>query len=113
MSSRSDILEIDASKLKRMQILHVAFLIFDIRFLADFQEGHIQGAVHVEPSLFLEKLPGMVPKKDTPIVLYDNDGIGSGDLVLAAEKLGYTNVVNLEGGYCEFSKLPPGFSFTR
>ncbi|MDZ4678759.1 MAG: rhodanese-like domain-containing protein [Oligoflexia bacterium] len=94
-----DIIEIDVEKLKRMQMLHVNFLIFDVRAKDDYEKAHIPAALHIPKESFLEKLPQMVPKKDTPIVLYDHDGVHSAHLVEEIEKTGYFNIVNLVGGY--------------
>src|SRR5258708_3913607 len=90
---------IEVEKLKRMQMLHVRFLIFDLRDAVSFQKSHIQSAFHIETQDFLEKIQQLVPAKDTPVVVYDEDGHGIGELVLQAEKYGYLNIVILEGGY--------------
>jgi phage shock protein E len=99
MTERKNIMEIGIDKLKRMQMLHVAFVLIDLRSPAQFNEGHLHNAFNISAAEFLKKLPSTVPKKDTPIVVYDDDGIASGDLVVAAEGLGYLNIVNLEGGF--------------
>lgn len=98
-------MEIDFDKLKRMQMLHVAFVLIDLRSPALFNEGHLNNAFNVPSSEFLKKLPSTVPKKDTPIVVYDEDGIAAVDLVIAAEGLGYLNIVNLEGGFKSTKKI--------
>src|SRR5579871_5007997 len=86
---RDDIIEIDPERLVRMCNLHVSFLLFDLRAENEFSISHIRGAVHILAAEFLKKLPGMVPQKDIPIVIYDDDGVGAGDLVASAEKLGF------------------------
>jgi len=90
---------IDCEKLKRMQSLHVNFLIFDTRTAEDYSKDHIKGALHIEAKDFLEKFPKMVPSKDTPVVLYDVAGKSITELVREAEKLNYLNIVILEGGF--------------
>src|SRR5438046_2197150 len=105
--SRTDILEIDAEKLRRMLSLHVQFQMIDIRSKVEFEKDHIQGAFHLEEKEFLAKIAQMVPKKDMPLVIYDADGVASGNLVLEVEKLGFTNIVNLQGGFETYKKLQP------
>lgn len=92
-------MEIDIEKLKRMQSLHVAFILIDLRSPSLYAEGHLKGSLNIPHAEFLKKLPAVVPKKDTPIVVYDQDGIAAPDLVTRAEGMGYLNVVHLEGGY--------------
>jgi rhodanese-related sulfurtransferase len=101
----TDIMEIDATKLKRMQMLHVRFILLDVRTAEQYSQSHIDGAIHIEAKQFEEKLSQMVPKKDTPIIIYDQDGITSAELVSEAEKRGYINIVNLEGGYQAYTSL--------
>src|ERR1022692_1894599 len=105
MISADDPTFIDITKLKRMQLLHVHFLLFDIRDLDSYNKGHIKGALHIEGSCLIEKLSKMVPSKDMPIVLYDVDGKSCINLVREAEKMGYINIVILEGGYQSYSGI--------
>ena len=102
-------MEIDAEKLERMRTLHVAFLLFDLRSSLDFMTDHIKGAVNIVHDEFVSKIATMIPDKSTPVVVYDGDGIGAAQVVVEVEKLGYLNVVNLEGGfqaYKTFLKRP-------
>ena len=109
MSHLDDPTFIDCEKLKRMQSLHVNFLLFDVRDLESYSKGHIKGALNIPTTEFLEKFPKMVPVKDMPVVLYDSDGKTITDLVRKVENIGYLNIVILEGGfetYLGLSKIP-------
>jgi rhodanese-related sulfurtransferase len=105
MSSTTDIIDIEPDKLRRLQNLHVAFILLDVRTKAEFETAHIKGAFHLEASEFLEKIVKMVPKKDMPIVIYDADGSSTAHLVNEAEKQGFVNIVILQGGYAAFVKV--------
>ncbi len=95
-------MDIDALKLKRMQFLHVAFILLDVRDKLKYEEKHIPGALHLAAAEFLEKIGGMVPDKSTPIVIYSSDGRVASELALGAEKIGFVNIVNLEGGFLSY-----------
>jgi len=97
-----EILFIDSAKLKRMQLLHVRFLLFDLRGREAFDKGHIENAFHLEKAVFLDHLLKSVSLKETPIVIYDEDGSDVVPLAQEAEKQGYLNIVALEGGYKNF-----------
>ena len=99
MSDNHDPTFIDCEKLKRMQSLHVNFLLFDTRESESYSKDHIKGALNIPAKEFLEKFPKMVPGKDMPVVLYDTDGKTITDLVRKTEKFGYLNIVILEGGF--------------
>ncbi len=91
------VLEIDGPKLKRMITLHVAFLLIDIRSPEEYARSHIKTAINLPADI--EKISKAIPAKDTPVVLYDGDGVGSRLLVEACEKKGFLNIVNLTGGF--------------
>ena len=90
-----------------MQTLHVAFLIFDLRDEATFNAGHIKGAFNLPAENFLSKVETVIPSKETPVVLYDGDGVQAAAIVAEADKLGFLNFVNLEGGYRAYVALFP------
>jgi molybdopterin/thiamine biosynthesis adenylyltransferase/rhodanese-related sulfurtransferase len=71
----------------------------DVREPDEYQQGALEGAVHI-PRGFLEiQADGKVPQKDAPVVVYCASGVRS---VFAADTLatlGYSNVVSIVGGF--------------
>jgi len=92
-------------------------LLIDIREPAEYQRGHIPGAVHLPRGLLEFEIHGLVQNslsdqntapEDHPIVLYCGTG---GRSSLAAESLavmGYRNVRSMSGGLAAWAqaKLP-------
>ncbi len=71
--------------------------LLDVRQPAEYEAGHIEGAVNVplrEVAQNLEKLPGL----DAPIVVYCKSGHRGALGLTALKLLGYENVRNLYGG---------------
>lgn len=71
--------------------------LIDVRELAEWQAGHIAGAIHVARSN-LSTISQYVPDKDTPLLVYCARGVRS---VVASHELaqaGYTNVQSIDGG---------------
>jgi rhodanese-related sulfurtransferase len=95
-------LTIDKEKLKRMVMLHVAFAIVDIRSREEFEKGHIKNAFHFESSVLIDKLNENFKRKETPIVIYDQDGKLASELVRKVEAAGFINAVMLDGGYANY-----------
>lgn len=87
-------------------------LLFDVREPAEWQKGHIPGALlaprgmlewYADPTTPYAK-PELTTKRDARIIVACASG---GRSLLAAEtlkKMGYTNVVNMVGGFNEWSK---------
>jgi rhodanese-related sulfurtransferase len=82
-------------------------IFIDIREPAEYQRGHIPGAVLLPRGLLEFELHGLVdkcrkdvnlPPEETPIVLYCGTGGRSTLAALSAEELGYRNVKSMAGG---------------
>jgi len=82
-------------------------LFIDIREPAEYQRGHIPGAIHLPRGLLEFDLHGAVERgrknvtvnaEDQPIVLYCGTGGRSALAALTAEGLGYRNVKSMAGG---------------
>lgn len=101
-----EVFTVDPEKLLRMLMLHVRFVLIDLREKSEYDSAHIRTAINISEKDLGEKAPSTFPNKDIPIILYDSKG----DTALTwAEKLsesGYLNVVYLEGGFEAFQAQP-------
>ncbi len=74
-------------------------LVIDVRESEEWDTGHVPGAQHVSRSFLESRIDGVIPDRDTPVVLYCASGNRS---ALAAHtlqtQLGYTNVSSMIGG---------------
>ncbi|MEA3246814.1 MAG: rhodanese-like domain-containing protein [Gemmatimonadota bacterium] len=71
----------------------------DIREDREWALGHIAGAVHIGKGVIERDVEGKIADKDAEVILYCGGGYRS---VLAAEalqKMGYTNVASMAGGW--------------
>ncbi len=97
----------ECSVMEAQECVNTHTLLIDIREPAEFQRGHIPGAVHLPRGLLEFEIHGLVQRthsesgsspEDQPIVLYCGTG---GRSALAAETLttmGYRNVRSMSGG---------------
>ena len=71
----------------------------DVRTPDEYAKGHIAGAVHNDwlEDGFLDRAQTL--DKSKPVLLYCAAGGRSEEAVAALKKAGYTNVVDLEGGF--------------
>ena len=75
------------------------YLLVDVREDHEWSEGHIAGALHLSRGILERDAIGRLPDKHAAIVLYCGGGYRS---ILAADslqKMGYTNVRSLIGGW--------------
>jgi rhodanese-related sulfurtransferase len=95
--------EIDIQQLKRMREAGEQFLLVDVREESEFAAGHAAGAVHLGKGIIERDVETAVPDKSACLVLYCGGGFRSalaGDNLL---KMGYTNVISLDGGWRDYS----------
>ena len=70
----------------------------DVRTAKEFDDGHLDGAVHIPYEVIGDQIAAAVPDKDAEIHIYCRTGRRSGIALKTLEGMGYTNVVN-EGAY--------------
>jgi rhodanese-related sulfurtransferase len=76
-----------------------AHVLVDVREESEWNAGHATGAIHLGKGVIERDIEARVPEKDTCLVLYCGGGYRSllaGD---ALQKMGYTNVTSLDGGW--------------
>jgi rhodanese-related sulfurtransferase len=75
------------------------FVLVDVREESEFAAGHIPGAVHIGKGVIERDIEAKVPDPHTPLVLYCGGGFRSALAADALQKMGYTNVISMDGGW--------------
>ena len=78
------------------------FVLLDIRTEAEYEAGHIQGAQWFPRGKLEYYIQERIKNADSKIVLYCRTGGRSALATLTLKDMGYTNVVDLEGGFKEW-----------
>jgi len=78
------------------------FILLDIRTEAEYQAGHIQGAQWFPRGNLEFYIQNTITDPDSKIVLYCRSGGRSALATLTMQDMGYTNVVDLNGGFKEW-----------
>ena len=91
----------------QQQIKKEKVQLIDVRTPEEFAAGHIEGAKNIDfkAADFQKKFAEF--SKEEPVYLYCRSGNRSGKAAKELAKLGFQNIVDLEGGYLswqEFSK---------
>jgi sulfur-carrier protein adenylyltransferase/sulfurtransferase len=101
---RAEIEEIDAAEAAHRLDSAEPPLFLDVRERDEWDEGHIPGAVHVTRSYLESRIEAAVPDRESPIVVYCAGGWRSAFATQTLEELGYSNVVNLAGGFTDWKR---------
>ena len=74
------------------------FLLVDVREESEFAKDHLPGAIHLGKGIIERDIEARVPALDTELVLYCGGGFRSALAADNLQKMGYTNVISMDGG---------------
>ena len=74
-------------------------LIIDVREDHEWDKGHIEVAVHLGKGIMERDIEKLYPEKEQEIILYCGGGFRSALAADNLQKMGYTNVLSMDGGY--------------
>lgn len=74
------------------------FHFIDVREDREFETDHARGARHLGRGVLERDIEVAVPEMDAPIVLYCGGGFRSALAADNLQKMGYTNVLSMDGG---------------
>ncbi|HTG43173.1 MAG TPA: rhodanese-like domain-containing protein [Verrucomicrobiae bacterium] len=79
--------------------LNPAAILLDVREDSEWEKGHATEAVHLGKGILERDLEKSIPDPRTEIIMYCGGGFRSILGADAAQKMGYSNVSSLSGGY--------------
>jgi rhodanese-related sulfurtransferase len=74
------------------------FVLVDVREESEYAKDHLPGAIHLGKGIIERDIEERVPGLNTPIVLYCGGGYRSALAADNLQKMGYTNVLSMDGG---------------
>jgi rhodanese-related sulfurtransferase len=97
--AKKHVKELDFTEVKKKMDAGEKFLLVDVREDNEWQAGHIPGAVHMGRGIIERDIEQAVPDHNTQIVLYCGGGFRSALSAENLQKMGYTNVISMDGGW--------------
>jgi rhodanese-related sulfurtransferase len=106
--AKKRIREIDIETYKRWREQGDPGQLVDVREDHEWEAAHAAGAVHLSKGTIERDIDKTFPDKQTKLVLYCGGGSRSALATDNLQKMGYTNVISLDGGWraIEASGLP-------
>lgn len=95
----ADMEHMSAMELEMEMAFGEEFLIIDVRTSDEFAAGRIPGSVHVNFGILFFRAGSYIPDKDAMVIISCQSGARSVIAASILQELGYTNVVNLSGGF--------------
>lgn len=97
-SIRDSIIEITPTEVRELLRTDGAH-VFDVREDREWNAGHVAGAAHLGKGVIERDIETVVPDLSAPIVLYCGGGYRSALAADTLQRMGYTNVRSMAGGW--------------
>ena len=73
-------------------------LLIDVREESEYAIDHLPGAIHLGKGILERDIEARVPGPNTPMILYCGGGFRSALAADNLQKMGYSNVLSMDGG---------------
>ncbi|HTZ84963.1 MAG TPA: rhodanese-like domain-containing protein [Candidatus Acidoferrales bacterium] len=96
--ARSRIRETNVDEVKKRMDRGDKFMLVDVREESEFAKDHLPGAVHMGKGVIERDIEQRVPDLNEEMVLYCGGGYRSALAADNLQKMGYKNVISMDGG---------------
>ena len=100
--AKSRIKETPVTQLKTWLDSGQKLVLIDVREDSEWQAGHAAKAVHISRGTLEREIEKAAPDKAQRVVLYCHSGARSALAADTLQKMGYTNVFSLTGGFASY-----------
>jgi rhodanese-related sulfurtransferase len=97
--AKKQVKETNVADVKRRMDSGEKFLLVDVREDNEWEKGHLPGAVHMGRGVIERDIETQVPETPTKMILYCGGGFRSALVADNLQKMGYTNVESMDGGW--------------
>jgi rhodanese-related sulfurtransferase len=97
--ARTRVKETDVHAVKARLEAEENFTLVDVREESEWARGHLPGAVHLSKGIIERDIEERFPDKNAALVLYCGGGYRSALSADNLQKMGYTNVSSMDGGW--------------
>ena len=97
--AKRNVKETNVAEVKRRGDAGEKFLLVDVREDNEWAKGHLPGAVHLGKGIIERDIEQKVPDTGAKLILYCGGGFRSALAAENLQKMGYTNVESMDGGW--------------
>jgi rhodanese-related sulfurtransferase len=91
--------ETNVADVKRRMDAGEKFVLVDVREESEWAQGHLPGAIHLGKGIIERDVEQRVPEAGAKIILYCGGGFRSALAADNLQKMGYSNVESMDGGW--------------
>ncbi len=97
--AKSRIQECNVQDVKRWLEERESFHLVDVREESEWSRGHLPGSVYLGKGIIERDVEARFPDKSAKLVLYCGGGYRSALAADNLQKMGYTNIISMDGGF--------------
>jgi rhodanese-related sulfurtransferase len=97
--AKKRIKETNVADVKRRLDAGEKFILIDVREESEWGRGHLPGAIHLAKGVIERDIEQRVPDTAAKVILYCGGGFRSALSADNLQKMGYTNVESMDGGW--------------
>ena len=97
--AKTRIRECTIADVRRRQAAGEPLTFVDVREESEFAKGHIPGAIHLGKGVIERDIEAKIPNPATELLLYCGGGFRSALAADNLQKMGYTNIISMDGGW--------------
>lgn len=97
--AKTRVKETDVADVKKRMDAGEKFILVDVREDNEWANGHLPGAVHLGKGIIERDIEQRVPDTSAKVILYCGGGFRSALAGDNLQKMGYTNVESMDGGW--------------
>ena len=98
-AAKATIKETNVADVKRRIDAGENLTLIDVREDNEWAQGHVPSALHLGKGIIERDIEQRVPQTDAKLVLYCGGGFRSALVAESLQKMGYTNVESMDGGW--------------
>jgi len=103
--AKSRVRETTPEVVRRRQETGEPFHLVDVREDTEWERGRALGSIHLGKGIIERDIERAIPDRDAEIILYCGGGFRSALAADTLAKMGYTNVVSMDGGWKRWREL--------
>ena len=102
--AKSRVKQTDVHDVKRRIDAGEQFHLVDTREDREWDRGHLPGAIHLSKGIIERDIESLIPDRTAKIALYCGGGYRSALAADNLQKMGYTNVISMDGGWRDWTE---------
>ena len=109
--AQSHVREVTVAAARERLAQQIGTVLVDVREESEWAAGHAPEAIPLGRGILERDVEGKIPDKDTEVILYCGGGFRSALAAESLQKMGYTRVLSLAGGFRAMNEA--GWSMVR